>query len=261
MGAVGVPAAARGAAVAARGVPLGCRGARRHARNHPLTVGRPPAQAANLFLPAVYCRDCGRSGWAVFSPESDDDALQFDTHRIRRASTSQDKVRVRALIAATDREAREDRPRAAPRGRLARTGGTLMVLDGPGGRLRPPDPAADYDADPTSRGWPHGTPRSCWSSSARTPTPPRRGLVPGLRGAQRDPLPRHRRRPRSPPRRSRSCSPAVSSTRPRRRQDADVQRLGAGRRAPGRVRGQPLVHVLAARAAHRSTWPRPARPR
>jgi hypothetical protein len=48
-------------------------------------------QAANLFLPAVYCRDCGRSGWAVFSPESDDQDVQFDTYKIRRASAGQDK--------------------------------------------------------------------------------------------------------------------------------------------------------------------------
>lgn len=121
-----------------------------HARNAPLTVVT-SGQSANLFLPAVYCRDCGRSGWAVFSPESDDQAVQFETHRIRRASTSQDKVRVRNLIAATDREAREGSgatAMAVAGSTLSHTGGgVLMVLDGPGYRLRLPDPRGDYDPD------------------------------------------------------------------------------------------------------------------
>ncbi|WP_432746123.1 DEAD/DEAH box helicase [Streptomyces sp. JH002] len=116
-------------------------------------------QVANLFLPAVYCRECGRSGWAVFSPESDDQAVEFDPARIRRASTSQDKLRVRNLIVATDGEAGEGAARGPVRvsgrtqgntgsGRptqLHGAGGMLMVLDGVNGRLRPPDPARDYD--------------------------------------------------------------------------------------------------------------------
>jgi ATP-dependent helicase YprA (DUF1998 family) len=106
-------------------------------------------QTANLFLPAVYCRDCGRSGWAVFSPESDDRDVQFDTYKIRRSSTGQDKIRVRNLIAATDAEAREGSG-AAPLATAVRSGyrgpgGTLMVLDGVRGRLRLPDPVGDYD--------------------------------------------------------------------------------------------------------------------
>ncbi|HWG99612.1 MAG TPA: DEAD/DEAH box helicase [Pilimelia sp.] len=114
-------------------------------------------QSANLFLPAVYCRSCGRSGWAVFSPESDDGGVHFDTFKIRRASTGQDKVRVRHLIAATDREAREGAgsapvptsARAAASGSPAVPGaaGTLLVLDAVRQRLRPPDRVADYDAD------------------------------------------------------------------------------------------------------------------
>jgi ATP-dependent helicase YprA (DUF1998 family) len=113
-------------------------------------------QSANLFLPAVYCRSCGRSGWAVFSPESDDGEVHFDTFKIRRAAAGQDKVRVRYLIAATDREAREGlRPvlmpasgRHAPRGSSASHGvaGMLLVLDAVRQRLRPPDSAQDYDA-------------------------------------------------------------------------------------------------------------------
>ncbi|MFI1106378.1 DEAD/DEAH box helicase [Streptomyces physcomitrii] len=111
-------------------------------------------QNANLFLPAVYCRDCGRSGWAVFSPESDDHDVQFDTFRIRRASLGQDKARVRNLIAATDRETREGSGAAfmTAGGRSAGSsgqggGGTLMVLDGTRKRLRLPDPLGDYDKD------------------------------------------------------------------------------------------------------------------
>ncbi|EXG82022.1 DEAD/DEAH box helicase [Cryptosporangium arvum] len=112
-------------------------------------------QRANVFLPAVYCRECGRSGWAAFSPESDDAALRLDPVLIRRASTSRDKMRVRALIAATDAEAREGAgsgPMAVSnrawggtgRPAAAGLGGVLMVLDGAGGRLRPPQPSTDY---------------------------------------------------------------------------------------------------------------------
>ncbi|MGC5332851.1 DEAD/DEAH box helicase [Micromonospora sp. DT62] len=111
-------------------------------------------QLANLFLPAVYCRDCGRSGWAVFSPESDDRDVQFDSYKIRRASVGQDKVRVRYLIAATDREATEGAGqnvltgagRHTRKGSAAQQGpgGTLMVLDAVRQRLRLPDPASDY---------------------------------------------------------------------------------------------------------------------
>ncbi|MEV4666073.1 DEAD/DEAH box helicase [Micromonospora echinofusca] len=113
-------------------------------------------QAANLFLPAVYCRDCGRSGWAVFSPESDDFDVQFDSYKIRRASTGQDKVRVRYLIAATDREAGEGAGSNKMHGTSKRVGnrtsaqgpgGTLMVLDAVRQRLRLPDPASDYDSE------------------------------------------------------------------------------------------------------------------
>ncbi|WP_030542890.1 DEAD/DEAH box helicase [Streptomyces albus] len=116
-------------------------------------------QNANLFLPAVYCRDCGRSGWAVFTPESDDLDVEVDTHKIRRASVSQDKMRVRNLIAATDGEAMEGSGaapmdgagRAAGRAdanALSVTGaGQLRVLDGPRRRLRLPDPVADYDPE------------------------------------------------------------------------------------------------------------------
>ncbi|MBV2366825.1 DEAD/DEAH box helicase [Streptomonospora nanhaiensis] len=124
-------------------------------RTVPVTTAT-SGQSANLFLPAVYCRACGRSGWAVFSPESDDHDIQFDTFKIRRASLGQDKARVRNLIAATDREAREGSG-AAPMSAGGRStggsttgqgaGGMLMVLDGARKRLRLPDPLNDYDKD------------------------------------------------------------------------------------------------------------------
>ncbi|GAA2274648.1 DEAD/DEAH box helicase [Kitasatospora cystarginea] len=112
--------------------------------------------SANVFLPAVYCRECGRSGWAVFTPESDDLQADFNASTIRRASVGQDKIRVRNLIAATDEEAREGSG-AAPmpastrtggaggRGRLHGSSGRVMVLDGVNGRLRLPDPIKDFD--------------------------------------------------------------------------------------------------------------------
>ncbi|MDT3444486.1 DEAD/DEAH box helicase [Pseudofrankia sp. BMG5.37] len=107
-------------------------------------------QAANLFLPAVYCRVCGRSGWAVFSPESDDEAVEFDGLKIRRAAVGPDKLRVRNLIAATDEEAREWAAALAqaPRRGSAATpgaGGVLMVLDSVRQKLRLPSLAEDFD--------------------------------------------------------------------------------------------------------------------
>ncbi|MEV0367352.1 DEAD/DEAH box helicase [Nocardia fusca] len=118
-------------------------------RGAPVTTAT-SAQGANRFLPAVYCRDCGRSGWAVFSPESDDHEVEFDTFKIRRASLGQDKVRIRNLIAATTQEAQEGAGTTAMSAAGAAAhgaSGILMVLDGPRSRLRPPDPGADYDTE------------------------------------------------------------------------------------------------------------------
>jgi hypothetical protein len=111
-------------------------------------------QAANVFLPAVYCRACGRSGWAVFSPESDDAAVEFDTFKIRRASAGPDKLRVRALIAATLEEAAEGartgQPGIRPGGSTVQTvGGSVQVLETVTQRLR--IPALDRDYDPETR--------------------------------------------------------------------------------------------------------------
>ncbi|MFI0220407.1 DEAD/DEAH box helicase [Streptomyces lydicus] len=102
------------------------------------------------FLPAVYCRECGRSGWSVLAPESELEELSFEAHKIRRATVTADKAKVRTLVAATDNEAREGSgrtamDRAAQRSLTTGGAGVLMVLDGLSRRLRPPDPQGDYD--------------------------------------------------------------------------------------------------------------------
>ncbi|UUN29684.1 DEAD/DEAH box helicase [Streptomyces sp. FIT100] len=101
----------------------------------------PPAQ---VFLPAVFCRECGRSGWAAYSPEVDPAHLDLNATKIRRASVGRDKRRVRNMIAATPREVYEaafavgaDRRRGGP---------AVMVLEGMGGRLRPLAPETDFTA-------------------------------------------------------------------------------------------------------------------
>jgi ATP-dependent helicase YprA (DUF1998 family) len=99
----------------------------------------PPAE---VFLPAVFCRECGRSGWAAYSPEVDPAELELEAMKIRRASTSRDKRRVRNMIAATPQEVHEA---AFAAGAERRRGGpAVMVLEGAGGRLRPLSPDGDF---------------------------------------------------------------------------------------------------------------------
>ncbi|MHC3450951.1 DEAD/DEAH box helicase [Streptomyces prasinus] len=99
----------------------------------------PPAE---VFLPAVFCRECGRSGWAAYSPEVDPAELDLTATKIRRASMSRDKRRVRNMIAATPQEVHEA---AFAAGEERRRGGpAVMVLEGTGGRLRPLSPEADF---------------------------------------------------------------------------------------------------------------------
>ncbi|MET7340849.1 DEAD/DEAH box helicase [Streptomyces sp. NPDC087866] len=101
----------------------------------------PPAQ---VFLPAVFCRECGRSGWAAYSPEVDPTQLDLNATKIRRASVGRDKRRVRNMIAATPREVQEA---AFAAGADRRRGGpSVMVLEGAEGRLRPLAPEADFSA-------------------------------------------------------------------------------------------------------------------
>ncbi|MFD7276003.1 DEAD/DEAH box helicase [Streptomyces sp. NPDC059862] len=96
---------------------------------------------AEVFLPAVFCRECGRSGWAALSPESDAAELDLNATKIRRASVGRDKRRVRNMIAATVSEAYD----AAFAKEPVRSGPTVMVLDGDSGRLRPLLPETDFD--------------------------------------------------------------------------------------------------------------------
>ncbi|MDT8910049.1 DEAD/DEAH box helicase [Amycolatopsis sp. PS_44_ISF1] len=109
-------------------------GAAHLAADHAPTTTMTASGAATVFLPAIYCRACGRSGWAVFSPESDDRRVELDSIVIRRASTSRDKVRVRNLIAATDAEAK-----------AGRDTGSVQILDTDASRLRLPS-GTDYTA-------------------------------------------------------------------------------------------------------------------
>ncbi|MDG4830480.1 DEAD/DEAH box helicase [Solwaraspora sp. WMMD1047] len=89
------------------------------------------ADARHQLLPAIYCRHCGRSGWAAMSPERDPQELETDPDKVYRASVGRDKRRVRAFIAATDDEVRR------------RTRG-LLVLEY-GTRVRPLDPDRDRE--------------------------------------------------------------------------------------------------------------------
>ncbi|MFF5691411.1 DEAD/DEAH box helicase [Streptomyces albidoflavus] len=106
----------------------------------------PPAE---VFLPAVFCRECGRSGWAAYSPEADPADLDLTAQRIRRASMSREKRRVRNMIAATGQEVHEA---AFSSGERPRGGPTVMVLDGVNGRLRPLSPETDFFPAPDGGG-------------------------------------------------------------------------------------------------------------
>ncbi|WP_030609357.1 DEAD/DEAH box helicase [Streptomyces sclerotialus] len=122
-------------------------GTQRQLRTTPDTT---TSRDTKTFLPAVYCRECGRSGWSVLAPESDLEELNFEAHKIRRATVTAEKAKVRTLVAATDSEAREGNGRTAMDRAAQRTlttggAGVLMVLDGLSRRLRLPDPQHDYD--------------------------------------------------------------------------------------------------------------------
>ncbi|WP_062207660.1 DEAD/DEAH box helicase [Streptomyces sp. NBRC 109706] len=111
----------------------------------------PPAQ---VFLPAVFCRECGRSGWAALSPEADPADLVMNASKIRRASVSRDKRRVRNMIAATPRQVHDaafggEQPRGVP---------VVMVLDGMRGRLRPLSPESDFEVSRDGAGPPVAKP-------------------------------------------------------------------------------------------------------
>ena len=104
------------------------------------TLGGTPRES----LPAIYCRHCGRSGWAAMSPERDPAALIADPKKIYRAAVS-DKRLVRAFIAATKREA--EACAAAEPGAPA-----VLVLEPDGRRVRPLNPARDLGSTDSGTG-------------------------------------------------------------------------------------------------------------
>jgi ATP-dependent helicase YprA (DUF1998 family) len=99
------------------------------------TLGGTPREA----LPAVYCRHCGRSGWAALSTERDPQDLEGDGPKVYRAGVSRDKRLVRVFIAATEAEIK------------AHSTPAVYLLNASGRRIRPVDPAKDLDADGTPR--------------------------------------------------------------------------------------------------------------
>ncbi|WP_433472783.1 DEAD/DEAH box helicase [Spirillospora sp. CA-142024] len=88
-------------------------------------------------LPAVYCRHCGRSGWAAISPERDPHDLVSDAARIYRSGISEKRL-VRPLISATRREVEA---RAAG----GQGGPNVLVLAANGRHVRPLDPEKDLE--------------------------------------------------------------------------------------------------------------------
>src|SRR5699024_7029327 len=87
----------------------------------------------HAHLPAVYCRHCGRSGWAAVSPESTPDDLITAPEKIYRTAVTA-KRGLRPLIHATRKEAAES---GAER--------TVRVLSSAGTHVRPIT-RADIDA-------------------------------------------------------------------------------------------------------------------
>ncbi|GAA4241776.1 DEAD/DEAH box helicase [Actinomadura meridiana] len=87
------------------------------------------------MLPTVYCRHCGRSGWAAISPERDPHDLVTDPSRVYRSGIAEKRL-VRPLITATRREA--EAQAAGERG-----GPKVLVLAANGQHVRPLDPEKD----------------------------------------------------------------------------------------------------------------------
>ncbi|MGA5648501.1 DEAD/DEAH box helicase [Streptomyces seoulensis] len=97
-----------------------------------------PAQA---HLPAIYCRTCGRSGWAALSPETDPQKLEMSPAKIWQAGVGRDKRRLRYFISATRAEVREALDALSGRA-PKRAGGvdpqSVVILDGAQGTYRLP---------------------------------------------------------------------------------------------------------------------------
>ncbi|MGK5639627.1 DEAD/DEAH box helicase [Streptomyces sp. URMC 126] len=114
---------------------------------HPLPGTDTAPRPAQVHLPAVYCRNCGRSGWAALSPEADPQQLVMAQDRIWRAGVGRDKRRVRYFISATARERRQALD--ALTGARPSDGGfdplSVVVLDGGQGTYRLPTTGDDGD--------------------------------------------------------------------------------------------------------------------
>ncbi|WP_406167597.1 DEAD/DEAH box helicase [Streptomyces sp. NBC_00996] len=111
------------------------------------------ARPAAVHLPAVYCRNCGRSGWAALSPEADPQQLVMAQDKVWRAGVGRDKRRIRYFIAATAAE--RDEALNALTGAKASSGSgvdplSVVVLDGAQGTYRLPTPG---DRDELQDGW------------------------------------------------------------------------------------------------------------
>ncbi|MEU6555045.1 DEAD/DEAH box helicase [Streptomyces sp. NPDC046915] len=112
------------------------------------------ARPAAVHLPAVYCRNCGRSGWAALSPEADPQRLVMAQDRVWRAGVGRDKRRIRYFIAATPAERDEALGALTGTRPSAGRGGvdplSVVVLDGAQGTYRLPVPA---DREELQDGW------------------------------------------------------------------------------------------------------------
>ncbi|MEU9325619.1 DEAD/DEAH box helicase [Streptomyces canus] len=111
------------------------------------------ARPAAVHLPAVYCRNCGRSGWAALSPEADPQQLVMAQDKVWRAGIGRDKRRIRYFIAATAAE--RDEALSALTGATAVPASgvdplSVVVLDGAQGTYRLPTAA---DRDELQDGW------------------------------------------------------------------------------------------------------------
>ncbi|MEU6536855.1 helicase-related protein [Streptomyces sp. NPDC047000] len=110
-------------------------------RPRPLPGADSAVRPAEVHLPAVYCRACGRSGWAALSPEADPQRPVMAQDRIWRAGVGRDKRRIRYFVAATEAE-RQQALDALTGRRAAADGGvdplTVVVLDGAQGTYRLP---------------------------------------------------------------------------------------------------------------------------
>jgi replicative superfamily II helicase len=112
------------------------------ARPAPLPGADTAPRPAQVHLPAVYCRNCGRSGWAALSPEADPQRLVMAQDRIWRAAVGRDKRRIRYFVSATESERQQAldaltgaRPADGRTDPLA-----VVVLDGGQGTYRLPTP-------------------------------------------------------------------------------------------------------------------------